>query len=71
MSDNIGIKIGTEVDASSVEAVAQGIASIFKAGNDNRIDQNVIETALEVFANYVRTDGVTVNNSNIELPKGA
>lgn len=65
---SIGINVDapTNLDSAAFSELAEGFATIMKAGFKNHLEQNTIQKALTEYANIIhRTPSFTISNCSI------
>lgn len=59
------IYVGNEVNKEFSENLGEIIATVFKAGYENRMDQTTIQCALDVIKDVIEVKNVTISNSTL------
>ena len=58
------ISIGNKIEKETADNIADGIVKIFASAHENRIDQDVISTAINAFSVALKIENITITNSN-------
>jgi len=58
------INVGNEVNKEFSQNLGELIATVFKSGYENRMDQTTIQYALDVIKDIVEVKNVNITNSN-------
>jgi hypothetical protein len=66
--DKVGMHVGHNIDAREhTESLANAIATVFRAGYDNRMDQETIREALQILNRLSTSDIGNLSMSNVNI----
>lgn len=64
------INVGSKITKEGMDSLAETIATIFKSGFENHMDQETIQKALELIVGAVKIGHVSISNCTLEnFPK--